>query len=113
MQDDTMSTFTDMYGREVNVEIDIDGKDIYTLEGIILEFPTGTPESQALSSINGMAPSWYVPPEPEQQPTLEEMIDAAIRKRLQPEQSEEVANERPTQEPAAKDAGYPPYRRRR
>jgi hypothetical protein len=109
-----MTTIIDNYGREIDVEIDIDGKDVYTLDGLILKFPTGTPQSQVLSSINGMAPSWYVPPEPEQQPTLEEMIDAAVMKRLYPEQQpEEVVDERPVQRPAAKDAGYPPNRRNR
>lgn len=61
-----MSTITDMYGREIDVQIDVDGQDIYTLEGITLAVPTGTPEAQAVSSIEAMAPPWYVAAEPEQ-----------------------------------------------
>ena len=59
-----MSTIIDIYGRTIDVQIDVEGQDIYTLVGIILSVPTGTPQTNAVLSIEGMAPAGYVPPPP-------------------------------------------------
>jgi hypothetical protein len=71
-----MSTITDIYGRTIDVQIDVEGEDIYTLVGIILSVPTGTPQINAVLSIEGMAPAGYVPPPPPPPPppTPEEII---------------------------------------
>jgi hypothetical protein len=70
-----MSTIIDQYGREIDVQTDvvtqtIEGavtEDVYTLEGVSVWLPAGTPESMALQTIEAMAPDWWTPPEPDQE----------------------------------------------
>ena len=54
-----MTTITDAYGRIVTVTTNIDGsgQDQYEVNGIAIQFPTGTAQSVALSAINSMATS--------------------------------------------------------
>jgi hypothetical protein len=67
-----MSTIIDKYGREIDVQTDvvtqtIEGvvtEDVYTLDGVAVWLPAGTPESVALATIEAMAPAWWVPPPP-------------------------------------------------
>ena len=70
-----MSTIIDQYGREIDVQTDvvtqtIEGavtEDVYTLEGVSVWLPAGTPEHMALQTIEAMAPDWWTPPEPDQE----------------------------------------------
>jgi len=57
-----MTTVVDPLGRTVDVEIDQDGLDVYTVDGITLSFLTGTPQDQALAALGGMGPDDYVAP---------------------------------------------------
>jgi hypothetical protein len=74
-----MSTIIDQYGREIVVQTDvviqtIEGavtEDVYTLDGVAVWLPAGTPQSIALQTIEAMAPDWWTPPAPEQ-PIAEE-----------------------------------------
>lgn len=59
-----MTTITDAYGRTITIAIDQDGEDVYSLAGVTVSFPTGTPQTQAVASIEGMAPADYAPPAP-------------------------------------------------
>lgn len=61
-----MSTIVDKYGREVDVQTEVDGEDVYVFEGNGVWFPTGTPQNVALATIEAMAPGWWTPPEPDQ-----------------------------------------------
>lgn len=56
-----MSTITDSYGRTITIS-SAQGQDVYTLGGLLVSFPTGTLQSQALNAIEGMAPAGYSPP---------------------------------------------------
>jgi len=58
-----MMDFVDVYGRTIAVAVDQDGEDVYTLSGITVGFPTGTPQAQAVATIEGMAPAGYVAPQ--------------------------------------------------
>ena len=51
----------DKYGRTVTITSS-GGNDTYTFAGNSISFPTGTPQSNALDAINGMAPVGYVKP---------------------------------------------------
>jgi hypothetical protein len=76
-----MSTIIDVYGREIDVQTDvvtqtIEGavtEDVYTLDGVAVRLPAGTPEHIALATIEAMAPAWWTPPAPEQ-PIEEEQV---------------------------------------
>jgi hypothetical protein len=75
-----MNTITDKYGRDIDVEIDVNGEDVYTLQGLTVKVPTGTPQSVALNSIEAMAPSDWISGTPEQPiedttPTIEELAE--------------------------------------
>jgi hypothetical protein len=69
-----MNTIIDQYGREIEVQTDvvtqtIEGavtEDVYTLDGVAVRLPAGTPEHIALQTIEAMAPDWWTPPEPDQ-----------------------------------------------
>jgi hypothetical protein len=70
-----MKTIIDQYGREIEVQTDvvtqtIEGavtEDVYTLEGVAVWLPAGTPENVALATIEAMAPAWWTPEEPDQE----------------------------------------------
>ncbi len=57
-----MATVTDAYGRAITITLDQGGMDVYTLAGVSLSVPTGTPQAQAVASIESMAPAGYAPP---------------------------------------------------
>jgi hypothetical protein len=57
-----VSTVTDAFGRTVTIETDVGGLDLYAVNGVTLEFPTGTSQSSALATINSMAPESYAAP---------------------------------------------------
>jgi len=57
-----MTTVVDPLGRTVDVEIDQDGLDVYSVDGISLSVLTGTPQAQALAALGGMGPDDYVAP---------------------------------------------------
>ena len=69
-----MSTITDMYGREVTVQTGVvtqtmEGavtEDVYSLDGVDVWLPAGTPQNVALQTIEAMAPDWWTTPEPDQ-----------------------------------------------
>lgn len=71
-----MSTITDMYGREVTVQTGVvtqtmEGavtEDVYSLDGVDVWLPAGTPQAIALQTIEAMAPDWWTTPEPDQGP---------------------------------------------
>lgn len=57
-----MSLPNDVFGKSVAVQT-TGGRDVYTTaDGRVASFPAGAPLAQAYSSLNGMAPSDYVPP---------------------------------------------------
>ena len=59
-----MITITDIHGRDIDIDINVNGDDIYTLAGIVLVVPTGTPQDVAVNTIEAMAPWDYVAPLP-------------------------------------------------
>jgi hypothetical protein len=71
-----MSTITDMYGREITVQTGVvtqtmEGavtEDVYSLDGVDVWLPAGTPQNVALQTIEAMAPDWWTTPEPDQGP---------------------------------------------
>jgi hypothetical protein len=71
-----MSTITDMYGREITIQTGvvtqtIEGavtEDVYSLDGVDVWLPAGTPQAIALQTIEAMAPAWWTTPEPDQGP---------------------------------------------
>jgi hypothetical protein len=58
-----MASLTDTFGRTILIATS-NGQDTYSLVGITVSFPTGTPQAQALAAIEGMAPADYAPPAP-------------------------------------------------
>ena len=66
-----MSTITDMYGREITIQTGVvtqgvGAEDIYSLDGVDVWLPAGTPQNVALQTIEAMAPDWWTTPEPDQ-----------------------------------------------
>jgi hypothetical protein len=69
-----MSTITDMYGREITIQTGVvtqtmEGavtEDVYSLDGVDVWLPAGTPQNVALQTIEAMAPDWWTTPEPDQ-----------------------------------------------
>jgi hypothetical protein len=77
------STINDQYGREIIVQTGVVSQtaegavteDVYSLEGVDVWLPAGTPQHIALQTIEAMAPDWWTPPAPEQ-PIEEEQVMA-------------------------------------
>lgn len=57
-----MSEILDVYGRAITIVLGTPQGDIYTIDGVVVAFPSGTTQTQALSTLNGMAPAGHTTP---------------------------------------------------
>lgn len=58
-----MTTITDVYGRAISVTADAGGLDVYATAGLSVSFPAGTPQAQALATLEGMAGAGWAAPQ--------------------------------------------------